>query len=72
MGGAIITKDDKIGIKQLFDEESSTYTYLIWDKDTKDAILVDPVDIQVDRDIKAAEEEGLNLIFGGKLSLSDQ
>ena len=53
-----------MGLKQLFDEESSTYTYLLWDTTTKDAVLVDPVDIQVDRDIQAADELGLKLVYG--------
>jgi sulfur dioxygenase len=48
----------------LFDPESSTYTYLLWDTDTKDALLVDPVDIQVDRDLKIVKEMGLNLKYG--------
>ena len=52
------------GFKQLFDDDSSTYTYLLWDKDSKDAILVDPVDIQADRDIAEAEKLGLKLIYG--------
>lgn len=32
--------------RQLFDAESSTYTYLIADSTTQEAILVDPVLIQ--------------------------
>jgi sulfur dioxygenase len=64
MGGSILRKDEKIGFQQLFDDESSTFTYLLWDANTKDAILVDPVDIQVDRDIKAAQDLGLNLVYG--------
>lgn len=64
MSGAIIRKDDKIGFKQLFDDESSTYTYLLWDAGTKAAILVDPVDIQVDRDLKEVSDLGLNLVYG--------
>lgn len=55
---------DKIEMKQLFDEDSSTYTYLLWDSKSKDAILVDPVDIQVDRDLKEVEALGLKLIYG--------
>jgi sulfur dioxygenase len=62
--GSIICSSEKIGLKQLFDTESSTYTYLLWDTETKDAILVDPVDIQVDRDLKEAQELGLTLVFG--------
>lgn len=29
--------------RQLFDSESSTYTYLLADTDTKEALLIDPV-----------------------------
>jgi len=52
-----------IGLKQLFDEESSTYTYLLWDEATRDALLVDPVDTKVDRDMKEIESLGLNLVY---------
>ena len=63
-GGTIIKHDSRMGLQQLFDEDSFTYTYLLWDPDTKDAILVDPVDIQVDRDVAQIEALGLNLVFG--------
>jgi sulfur dioxygenase len=66
MGGRIVKKDETMGVMQLFDAESSTYTYLLWDKDTKDAILVDPVDTQVDRDIDEATKLNLSLVYGGK------
>ena len=52
-----------IGLKQLFDEESSTFTYLLWDECTRDAVLVDPVDTQVDRDLEEASSLDLNLIY---------
>jgi sulfur dioxygenase len=63
-GGAIVRSGETIGFKQLFDDESCTYTYLLWDESTKDAILVDPVDIQVDRDLSVVNELGLNLVYG--------
>jgi sulfur dioxygenase len=63
-GGAIVRVGERIGMKQLFDDDSSTYTYLLWDTVTNDAIIVDPVDIQVDRDIAAAMELGLKLVYG--------
>jgi glyoxylase-like metal-dependent hydrolase (beta-lactamase superfamily II) len=63
-GGAIVHATEKIGVKQLFDQESSTYTYLLWDEKTKDALLVDPVDLQVDRDLKEVEALGLKLVYG--------
>eukprot|EP00550_Attheya_septentrionalis_P011370 CAMPEP_0198305368 /NCGR_PEP_ID=MMETSP1449-20131203/57870_1 /TAXON_ID=420275 /ORGANISM="Attheya septentrionalis, Strain CCMP2084" /LENGTH=239 /DNA_ID=CAMNT_0044007901 /DNA_START=169 /DNA_END=888 /DNA_ORIENTATION=+ len=53
-----------LGMKQLFDEDSSTFTYLLWDAETKDAVLVDPVDIQVDRDLKEVDALGLKLLYG--------
>lgn len=63
-GGAIVRATDTIAVKQLFDDDSSTYTYLLYDVETKDAILVDPVDLQVDRDLKEVESLGLNLVYG--------
>ncbi len=49
--------------RQLFDKESSTYTYLIADETTKAAVLVDPVLEQVERDVKLLEELGLTLRY---------
>lgn len=49
--------------RQLFDRESSTYTYLIADLKTQDAVLVDPVLQQVERDTKLIQELGLTLRF---------
>lgn len=48
---------------QLFESESSTYTYLIADRKTKEAAIIDPVLETVDRDIKLIEELGLRLIY---------
>ena len=66
MGGKIQRKGEAIGLKQLFDNESSTYTYLLWDTTTKDAVIVDPVDIQVDRDLQEVGDLELNLVYGSK------
>ena len=49
--------------RQLFDAETSTYTYLIADPTTKEAVLVDPVVEQVDRDLKLIGELGLTLRY---------
>ncbi|BAZ39306.1 beta-lactamase domain protein [Calothrix sp. NIES-4101] len=49
--------------RQLFDLESSTYTYLLADESTKEAILIDPVLEQVERDLKLLRELGLSLRF---------
>ena len=62
--GSIVRAGEAMGLKQLFDDDSSTYTYLLWDPHTKDAIIVDPVDLQVERDLQQVNELGLNLVFG--------
>ena len=53
-----------MNVRQLFDEDSSTYSYLLWDEESRDGILIDPVDLQVDRDLSIAAEIGVNLLFG--------
>ncbi|XP_043972359.1 persulfide dioxygenase ETHE1, mitochondrial [Gambusia affinis] len=47
--------------RQLFESESSTYTYLLADKNTKEAVIIDPVKETLDRDLKFVKELGLNL-----------
>lgn len=47
--------------RQLFDEDTSSYTYLIADPHTGEAALVDPVLEQVDRDLQLIEDLGLRL-----------
>lgn len=48
---------------QLFEPETSTYTYLIADQKTKEAALIDPVLETVDRDLNLVEELGLRLMY---------
>ena len=50
-----------MSFRQLFDPESSTYTYLIADDTTHEAVLIDPVMEQVERDLKLLHENGLVL-----------
>ena len=49
--------------RQLFDRESSTYTYLIADTVTKEACLVDSVLEQVERDLNLIEELDFSLKY---------
>tara|TARA_Y100000739_G_scaffold159538_1_gene137876 strand:+ start:1221 stop:1922 length:702 start_codon:yes stop_codon:yes gene_type:complete len=49
--------------KQLFERESCTYTYLIADSDSKEAAIVDAVDIMMERDKALLEELELDLKF---------
>ncbi len=48
---------------QLFDPASSTYTYLLWDPATREAVIIDPVDEQVERDLATIREHGLKLLW---------
>jgi glyoxylase-like metal-dependent hydrolase (beta-lactamase superfamily II) len=48
--------------RQLFDRESSTYTYLVADEKTGEAALVDPVVEHVERDLKLIAELGCRLV----------
>lgn len=48
---------------QLFEHESSTYTYLIADPASKEAALIDPVLETVERDLKLIDELGVKLKY---------
>jgi len=47
--------------RQLFDRDSSTYTYLLADERSGEALLIDPVLEQVDRDLQLVSDLGLRL-----------
>ena len=49
--------------RQLFDSNSSTYTYLIADSETKTALIIDPVLEQVERDLNLLQQLGLTLKY---------
>ena len=49
--------------RQLFDAESSTYTYLLADDTTRRAVLIDPVRGQLDRDLTLLKELNLTLVW---------
>ena len=49
--------------RQLFDKESSTYTYLLGDGESHQAVLIDPVFEQVRREAALIDELGLELLY---------
>lgn len=49
--------------KQLFDQETWTYTYLIGDPANKDAVLIDPVNTHIDDYLAILSEQGLQLKY---------
>ncbi len=49
--------------QQLFDKESCTYTYFIADPENKEAVLIDPVDTQLQVYLDLIEEKGVTLKY---------
>ena len=49
--------------RQLFDPVSSTYTYLLCDRQTAQALLIDPVLEQVDSYLALLESLSLTLVY---------
>ncbi len=50
-------------VRQLFDRETSTYTYLIADEATSEAAIIDPVKEQFDRDVLLIKQLGFDLKY---------
>ena len=48
---------------QLFDPASSTYTYVLFDTASRDAVIIDPVDTQLQRDLAVLQQHGLQLRY---------
>ena len=48
---------------QLFDPASSTYTYVLADPTTRAAVIIDPVDGQLERDLALLRQHGLQLAW---------
>lgn len=55
--------DKNLIFQQLYEAKSSTYTYLLADSKSKEAVLIDSVLETVDRDLKLIEELGLKLKY---------
>merc|ERR1712141_747679 len=49
--------------RQLFDRDSCTYTYLLADTESKEAIVIDPVIDLAERDAEIIKDLGLNLLY---------
>jgi len=52
---------NNIIFRQLLDYETFTYTYIIADADTKEAVIIDPVYEMAKRDAKLIHELGLTV-----------
>lgn len=49
--------------KHLIEKVSNTYTYILCDEETKEAIIIDSVIEMVDRDVQVLKEFGLKLKY---------
>lgn len=49
--------------QQLFEKESSTFTYILADSKTREAVIIDPVLETAERDLKLINELNLKLLF---------
>lgn len=50
-------------LRQLFDNETSTYTYILADEETREAVIIDPVRGQLERDLELLRELDLKLLY---------
>ena len=48
---------------QLFDTNLSSFTYLLFDESSRDALIIDPVDSQMERDLAPLRRYGLRLVW---------
>src|SRR5918996_4384484 len=49
--------------RQLFDPQTWTYTYLIADPKTKEAVFIDPINTHIDEYLKLLDAHGLKLRY---------
>ncbi|MBP6981522.1 MBL fold metallo-hydrolase [Candidatus Gracilibacteria bacterium] len=55
--------NSNIIFRQLLDEKTWTYSYIIGDLSSKQAVIIDPVSDKVDRDMKLLQELNLSLTY---------
>lgn len=52
---------NKVNINQLIDKDTSTFTYILSDSSSGEAIIIDPVENQAERDLQFLRENNLKL-----------
>jgi sulfur dioxygenase len=52
-----------IGFRQLFHQDTSTFTYLLWDLDTREGVIIDPVREQFGGDLCLVGELGVRMVY---------
>jgi sulfur dioxygenase len=59
----LVHKEPAMLFRQLFDAVSSTYTYLLADEETREAVIIDPVLEQIERDALLLDELRIHLVY---------
>ena len=54
---------DKLNVRQLFDIDTCTYTYVLWDDLTSEGLIIDPVLEQLDRDVNYLNKLQIDLKY---------
>ena len=54
---------NEIGFRQLFDRDTWTYTYMLFDPETLEGVIIDPVKEKFERDLQLLEELGIELKY---------
>ena len=67
---ATAARKDHVLRKQLFDSTTSTYSYLVADPNSAEAVLIDPVREQVQRDLQLIKRPLFRTIDLAELSLA--
>ena len=60
---AISRTEPSLMVKQLYDRESCTYSYLLVDPETREGAIIDPVRELFDRDMQIINELGVELLY---------
>ena len=53
----------EVGVQQFFEKESSTFSYLLYDKETGDGVFIDPVYETYERDVEWIHDLGIKLHY---------
>lgn len=61
--------NDAVIFRQLVDNATFTYTYILADLDTREAVIIDPVFEKVERDIELIDQLELKLKYARKYLL---
>ena len=60
---AVKQLDSALKMRQLFDQDTCTHTYLLYDAEDREAVIIDPVKEKLERDLKLMDELDIKLRY---------